>query len=116
MTGHPRITLNMLRVLTILLERPQQEHFGLEMSRQADLPTGTIYPILARLEQAGWITGHWEDIDEAAEGRPARRYYQLTPSGAQRAKRAVADARAALLPVDTSRSAPGLQRPGEAPA
>jgi PadR family transcriptional regulator PadR len=118
MSERPRITLNMLRVLTVLLDRPLQEHYGLEMSRQAGLPTGTIYPMLARLEQAGWVTSDWEDIDEATEGRPARRYYQLTPAGAQRARQAVHDAQAMLQPDAGRRPSgtPGLPRPGEAPA
>jgi PadR family transcriptional regulator, regulatory protein PadR len=43
---------------------------------QFDLPTGTIYPALRRLEQAGLIRGTWSE----AGGR-SRRVYDLTPSG-----------------------------------
>jgi transcriptional regulator len=44
-----------------------------------DLPTGTVYPALHRLERAGLITGEWSQVD----GR-RRRTYQLTPKGRQR--------------------------------
>src|SRR5215469_1091909 len=41
-----------------------------------DLPTGTIYPALRRLEQSGLITGSWSVV----AGR-RRRYYRLTTAG-----------------------------------
>jgi DNA-binding PadR family transcriptional regulator len=44
-----------------------------------DLPTGTIYPALHRLERAGLITGSWSTVD----GR-RRRTYRLTPKGQRR--------------------------------
>ena len=43
---------------------------------QLDLPTGTIYPALRRLEQAGLIAGTWSVV-----GGRRRREYQLTPAG-----------------------------------
>lgn len=51
-----------------------------------DLPEGTVYPALRRLERDGLIGGHWVDVGAAA---PRRRYYRLTPSG----ERALADGR-----------------------
>jgi DNA-binding PadR family transcriptional regulator len=44
-----------------------------------DLPTGTVYPALHRLEHAGLITGTWSIVD----GR-RRREYRLTRSGLRR--------------------------------
>lgn len=44
-----------------------------------DLPTGTIYPALHRLEEAGLITGSWSVVD----GR-RRRTYRLTAGGQRR--------------------------------
>jgi PadR family transcriptional regulator, regulatory protein PadR len=58
----------------------------------AGLPSGTIHPILARLETVGWLTSRWEEIDPRAEGRPARRSSRLTPDGLQLAKGALARA------------------------
>jgi PadR family transcriptional regulator, regulatory protein PadR len=91
MVQEPRMTLSTLRVLAVLLADPVAEHYGLELCHAADLPGGTVYPILARLESAGWLTSAWEDIDEATHGRRRRRYYQLSDSGAERARQALSD-------------------------
>jgi PadR family transcriptional regulator, regulatory protein PadR len=56
--------------------------FGLDIMRDTSLPSGTVYPTLARAEQAGFIRGRWEDHERAArEGRPRRRHYELTAAG-----------------------------------
>ena len=47
---------------------------------------GTLYKALGRLEEFGLLTSRWEDAD-AAEGRPRRRLYELTPQGAETARR-----------------------------
>jgi len=97
----PKMTLQTQAVLRALLERPTHELYGLQISKAAGLATGTIHPILARLEGLGWLDSRWEDIDPAVEGRPRRRYYTLSPSGAEQARLALAGARtpiAGLLP------------------
>ena len=73
-------------VLRALLADPSKELYGVEVGAAAGLPSGTVHPILARLETVGWLTSRWEDIDPRAEGRPARRYYHLTPDGAELAR------------------------------
>ncbi|WP_033227390.1 PadR family transcriptional regulator, partial [Streptomyces virginiae] len=65
---------------------------GLPVADAADLPGGTIYPILIRLEQCGWLVSRWEDIDPQEEGRPRRRFYRLSERGAQSASAALAKA------------------------
>jgi PadR family transcriptional regulator PadR len=45
-----------------------------------DLPTGTIYPALRRLEAAGLVKGTWAEPD----GQRRRRIYELTPAGRRR--------------------------------
>lgn len=70
-------------LLAALEEGPRHGYAVIEALRQAtggrlDLPTGTIYPALRRLEQAGLITGSWSVVT----GR-RRREYQLTPAGAR---------------------------------
>ncbi len=77
----PRMTLQTQAVLAQMLQVPTGEHYGLELARAASLSSGTIYPILARLEAAGWVSSAWEDIDETKAGRRARRYYRLTGEG-----------------------------------
>src|SRR6266496_4402063 len=80
-----------LQVLSALLERPTDDHYGLDICRGTKLKGGTVYPILARLEAAGWVTSTWEDIDPKVEGRHARRNYRLTPSGWEFARQALED-------------------------
>jgi DNA-binding PadR family transcriptional regulator len=82
-------------VLRALLAEPAREMYGLQICAAAGLPSGTIHPILARLEhEHGWLTSRWEDIKPADEGRPRRRYYRLTDGGAERARVALARAAA----------------------
>lgn len=88
----PRMTIPTQLVLHALLSDPSKELYGVEIGRAAGLPSGTVHPILARLEGVGWLTSRWEDIDPRAEGRPARRYYQLTPDGLELARAALARA------------------------
>ncbi len=77
-------------VLEALLEEPGRTLYGLEIGRLAQLRSGTVHPILARLEGVGWLESQWEDIDPQAEGRPARRYYRLTADGVHAARAALA--------------------------
>src|SRR5690349_15211849 len=86
----PRMTLATQLVLGVLLADPGGDHYGLELSTEAGLPSGTIHPILARLEGLGWVESEWEDIDPRVEGRPARRYYRLSATGAESARAALA--------------------------
>jgi DNA-binding PadR family transcriptional regulator len=86
----PRMTIPTQRVLAALLE--SDEAYGAQIGAGAQLPSGTVHPILARLEGLGWVTSRWEEIDPTAEGRPPRRYYRLTRDGRDRARAALAGA------------------------
>jgi DNA-binding PadR family transcriptional regulator len=79
-------------VLRVLLAEPGRELYGAEIGAAAGLPSGTVHPMLARLEGVGWVSSRWEDVDPSDAGRPARRYYQLTASGADQARAALARA------------------------
>jgi DNA-binding PadR family transcriptional regulator len=47
------------------------------------MPGGTVYPALRRLEEAGCLSSVWEKERVAhADARPRRKYYELTPTGA----------------------------------
>ena len=92
------MTLPTQLVLRALLTEPTHEKYGLQICTQAGLPSGTIHPILARLEGLGWLESRWEDIDSRKEGRPRRRYYRLTTDGAEQARVALAQA---TSPVST---------------
>jgi PadR family transcriptional regulator PadR len=112
MGEQPRMTLQTLAVLNVLLEDPATRRYGLEISKGAGLATGSIYPILARLEQAGWLTSHWEDIQPTVAGRPRRRLYQLTATGEQNAYRAIRRAQQSIAQRRDGR--PLLPEPGGA--
>ena len=88
----PRMTIPTQLVLRALLADPSKEQYGVEIGAAAGLPSGTVHPILARLEGVGWLTSRWEEIDPRAEGRPARRYYRLTSDGMELARSALARA------------------------
>jgi PadR family transcriptional regulator PadR len=86
------------RVLGALLQRPDQELFGGDITHLAGLRPGTVHPVLARLEGVGWLTSRWEDL-AASEDRPPRRVYRLTAEGAQAARAVLAAApRRSLVP------------------
>src|ERR1039458_6452106 len=86
--------------LRALRADPGQEMYGLQICTEAGLPSGTIHPILARLEGLDWLESRWEDSAAAhAEGRPRRRYYQLTTDGAELARAALARATTPLSTV-----------------
>lgn len=76
-----RVTAHVARVLRVFLDDPAARRYGLELMKETGLPSGALYPILARLERAGWLRSEREVIDPAAAGRPPRRYYRLTASG-----------------------------------
>ncbi|HET7015986.1 MAG TPA: sigma-70 family RNA polymerase sigma factor [Streptosporangiaceae bacterium] len=108
-----RITVQTLEVLRVLVEDPATGRYGLEISEKSGLSTGTVYPVLTRLEQAGWVRSTWEDLDESAAGRRARCYYRLTSDGTENAQSAIADVQHRLRPATEGTTAAD---PGNAPA
>jgi PadR family transcriptional regulator len=97
--AEPKMTLPTQAVLRAFLEDPTEARYGLEIGTATGLPSGTIHPILARLESVGWANSDWEDIDPSAENRPRRRYYRLTENGVQAARLALARADAARVRI-----------------
>ena len=111
MVAGPRMTLQTQLVLRAFLHEPAQERYGLRLCEETGLPSGTIYPIVARLEQAGWVESRWEDPREhITEGRPRRRYYRLTDDGAEQARVALARVRrpGTLFGFDAAVTRPGI--------
>jgi DNA-binding PadR family transcriptional regulator len=86
-----RLTQPTLKVLRLLLEKPREGRSGAEMSKATNVGSGTLYPMLARLETAGWLSSEWEVIDPREAGRPRRRFYKLTAVGQNSARMALAD-------------------------
>lgn len=77
-----------MRVLKCFMEQPRAELSGADITKATKVFTGSLYPILLRLEAAGWLSSHWEDIDPKEAGRPRRRYYRLTMLGQRLANEA----------------------------
>jgi PadR family transcriptional regulator, regulatory protein PadR len=120
MDGPPRITMNLLRVLRVLLEDPTAEHYGLEVGKAAGLSGGSLYPLMMRLEKARLVVSCWEDTDPSEAGRPRRRLYRLNTEGAEFARQALQDAQQSLATTREQTPAwgrtPGFPVPGGAPA
>jgi PadR family transcriptional regulator PadR len=72
------ITPKMATVLKVFLEDPDQPRYGFELMRLTGMASGSLYPMLARLEHAGWLARGKEDVDPHAAGRPARTHYTIT--------------------------------------
>jgi DNA-binding PadR family transcriptional regulator len=78
-----------IEVLNLLVDDPQNPWYGLELCREVGLKSGTIYPILARLESVGILESEFEQGDPAKLGRPRRRLYRLTQGGVATAREVV---------------------------
>src|SRR6266536_2514420 len=88
--GEIRMTIAVATVLRTFLDDISEPRYGYELMRLTGFPSGKLYPILARLERAGWLIKEREDIDPAAAGRPARRLYRLSPESIQTARHELA--------------------------
>lgn len=85
-----RVTITVGRVLRVFLDDPDVPRYGLELMKATGLPSGSLYPILARLERAGWVRSRRERIKKADKARPPRRYYELTAEGLAAARHELA--------------------------
>ncbi|MFC8846043.1 MULTISPECIES: PadR family transcriptional regulator [unclassified Micromonospora] len=92
-------------VLAVLLDS-DQPRWGLEIIKLTGRPSGSVYPLLDRLERADWVTSRWDD-DSDRRG-PRRRMYQLTADGATEARRVCA--RAATARTSWRPSSPRVAR------
>ena len=87
MTPLARLTPATVDVLRVLLDDGASV-WGMLVIKRTGRPAGSVYPILERLEAAGWVASSWEpDTDRSG---PRRRLYELTGDGAEAARSAVA--------------------------
>ncbi|HEY7466407.1 MAG TPA: PadR family transcriptional regulator [Dehalococcoidia bacterium] len=87
-------------VLAALLGATEDWHYGYDLSKATGLKSGTLYPILMRLEAQGWLEARWEEAPQP--GKPARHLYRLTALGAS-------EARSALRPAEGLQPAESLR-------
>ncbi|GLX10493.1 hypothetical protein Misp03_74190 [Microbispora sp. NBRC 16548] len=79
---HPdvRLTSATLDVLEVVAAADGSPVYGFQISTLTRRPTGTVYPLLGRLERIGWLEGAWES-DNHRGGGPRRKYYKVTRQG-----------------------------------
>jgi DNA-binding PadR family transcriptional regulator len=73
-----------VRLLRGLIDQPRQWRYGYDLSRETQLKSGTLYPILMRLCDRGLLESKWQPAPQA--GRPPRHMYRLTSKGVAYAK------------------------------
>lgn len=103
-----RVTEPLLDVLEVLVQalRDDTEPHGWAIMKSTGRTGPTVYGVLDRLEDAGWITGRTEDRNPHS-GRPPRRFYRLTPNGTARTEQILAVRR----PSSPDRALRGSPRP-----
>lgn len=78
-----RFSPHLLSVLAALLEEPAEWRYGYDLSRETDLKSGTLYPLLIRLAERQWVESRWQHAEE--NGKP-RHMYRLTAAGRRAAR------------------------------
>lgn len=71
-------------LLAALLEARDRWSYGYELASTTGIKSGTLYPLLIRLEAQGWLQAEWQQ--PVANGRPPRHAYRLTAAGRQVAR------------------------------
>jgi DNA-binding PadR family transcriptional regulator len=101
------MTAPLERVLRAFLEDPAAWRYGYDLMKAAGLQSGTLYPLLARLERQVLVASAWETPQQ--EGQRPRKYYQLTGEGIRvaRLELARASSRHQRAPGRPGRLAPG---------
>jgi DNA-binding MarR family transcriptional regulator len=100
------ITPKMARVLKVFLEDPGQPRYGFGLMKLTGMASGSLYPMLAKLEGAGWLTRGKEDIDPRAAGRPARTNYTITGAAVSAARVQLAELSERFRPPVSARLRP----------
>ena len=95
----PRLSAETRLVLEKFLEQPTEWRYGYELSRATGLKSGTLYPILMRLEKHTLLEAQWVTT---GAGTPPRHTYRLTPNGLELARSLQAEARPRTLVQEPS--------------
>jgi PadR family transcriptional regulator, regulatory protein PadR len=108
--GGLRVTVAVAAVLRIFLDDTARPRYGYELMQLTGFPSGKLYPVLARLEGAGWLMKEREPVDPSVAGRPVRRIYRLTRDGEQAARSELSLLQQQLLPGGIGRGSEGGRR------
>ena len=91
-----RSTRPMRALLAALIQDAGWRH-GYELSKETGLKSGTLYPLLMRFAERGWVEARWTEA--AAPGRPPRHIYRLTAEGQRVAAESLEPGRLRLSPA-----------------
>ena len=73
-----------LTAVAVLAAISRSVRYGFDIMDTTELPSGTVYPVLGRLERDGYVRSKWESQTVAQrEKRPPRRYYEITAAGSR---------------------------------
>jgi DNA-binding PadR family transcriptional regulator len=79
MSRRPNISEQTRTALASFLAQPQDWRYGYDITLETGLKSGTLYPLLMRLHDQGFLEAEWRPSAKA--GRPPRHAYRLTASG-----------------------------------
>jgi PadR family transcriptional regulator PadR len=84
MTRKRRPSQQTVAVLDALAAKASDWSHGYDLCRALGLKAGTVYPILIRLAERGYVETAWEQ--EVPPGRPPRHLYRLSAAGAEQVR------------------------------
>jgi DNA-binding MarR family transcriptional regulator len=88
--GGVKLTVSSAKPLRAFLNDPALPRYGTGLCADLDMRSGTLFPILNRLEAAGLLISEREQADPVALRRPLRVYYRLTGAGERFAREELA--------------------------
>ena len=79
MAQKPNSSPQTRKLLVVMLRRPRTWQYGYELSKDTGLKSGTLYPLLMRLSDQGFLESRWQEPEHP--GKPPRHGYRLTSEG-----------------------------------
>ena len=79
MARKPNSSPQTRELLVVMLRRPRTWQYGYELSKETGLTSGTLYPLLMRLSDQGFLESRWQEPERP--GKPPRHGYRLTSEG-----------------------------------
>lgn len=84
-----RVTVAFLRILELFIANDKSSYCGSDVMKLLNLRSGTVYPLLTRMTNAGWLSRELENVNPKLVGRPAKRFYQISSTGLKEGKRLI---------------------------
>lgn len=84
-----RVTVAFLRILEFFVLNEKSSYCGADVMKYLNLPSGTVYPLLTRMTNSGWLNRELENVNPKLVGRPAKRFYQISNTGLKEGKKLI---------------------------